>query len=99
MIEQLQRRATKFILNDYKLDYYDHLLKLIMNLLTIMYIFELADRVFAIKSQAPNSNFDINKFLWFTVGNYRSAAQRTLKHATVSNNKVRLFYFNRLPHL
>ena len=61
MIEQLQRRATKFILNDYESDYYDCSLKL--NLLPIMYTFELADRVFAIKSlKAPSSNFDISNF-------------------------------------
>ena len=48
MLEQLQRRVIKFILNDYESDYYDHLLKL--NLLPIMYTFELADIVFAIKS-------------------------------------------------
>ena len=98
MIEQLQRRVTKFILNDYESDYNDCLLKL--NLLPIMYTFELADIVFAIKSlKAPSSNFDISKFLSFTVGNTRSAAQRKLKHVTVPNNKVRHFYFNRLPRL
>ena len=91
MIEQLQRRVTKFILNDYELDYYDHLLKL--NLLPIMYTYELTDIVFAIKSlKAPNSNFEISKFLSFTVRNTRSAAQRKLKHVTVPNNKVRHFY-------
>ena len=36
MIEQLQRRATKFILNDYESDYYDRLLKL--NLLYLLCI-------------------------------------------------------------
>ena len=98
MIEQLQRRATKFILNGYESDNYDHLLKL--NLLLIIYTFELADIVFAIKSlKAPSNNFDISKFLSFTVENTRSAAQRKLKHVTVPNNKVRHFYFNRLPHL
>ena len=61
MIEQLQRRATKFILNNCESDYYDHLLKL--NLLPIMYTFELADIVFAIKYlKAPSSNFDISKY-------------------------------------
>ena len=98
MIEQLQRRVTKFILNDYESDYYDRLLKL--NLLPIMYTFELADIIFAIKSlKAPSSNFDISNFLSFTVGNIRSAAQRKLKHVTVPNNKVRHFYFNRIPCL
>ena len=54
MIEQLQRRATKFILNDYESDYNDHLLKL--NLLPIMYTFELADIVFKV-SQSSQQQF------------------------------------------
>ena len=63
MIEQLQRRGTKFILNDYKSDYYNHLLRL--NLLHIMYTFELTD-MFAIKSlKAPSSNFDMTKYSSF----------------------------------
>ena len=54
MIEQLQRRETKFILNDYKSDYYNCLLRL--NLLPIMYNFELTDIMFVINSfKAPSS--------------------------------------------
>ena len=84
MIEQLQRRATKFILNDYESDYYDHLLRL--NLLPIMYTSELADIVFAIKfMKAPSSNFDITST--FTAGSTRSAAQGKLKYVTMPNNK------------
>ena len=65
-----------------------------------MYTFELADIVFAIKSlKAPSRNFNISKFLSFTIGNTRSAAQRKLKHVIVTNNKVKHFYFNRLPRL
>jgi len=97
-IEQLQRRATKFILNDYESDYYNRLLRL--NLLPIMYIFELSDIMFAIKSlKAPSSNFDITKYISFNVGPTRSASQAKLKHVTVLNNKARHSYFNRLPRL
>ena len=39
-IEQIQRRATKFILNDYHSDYYNRLIKL--QILPLMYMFELA---------------------------------------------------------
>ena len=71
-----------------------------LNLLLIMYTFELADIVFAIKSlKAPSSNFDVSKYLWFTVGSTRSAAQRKFKHVTVPNNKAKHSYFNRLPRL
>ena len=79
MIEQLQRKATKFILNDYESDYYNRLLRL--NLLPIMYIFELTDIMFAIKSfKAPSNNFDITKYLSFAAGSTRSSAQGKLKH-------------------
>ena len=36
-LEAMQRRATKFIFNDYQVDYREHLLKL--NLLPLMYIY------------------------------------------------------------
>ena len=48
MIEQLQWRVTKVILNNYDHDYYSRLLRL--NHLPIMYTFELADIMFAVKS-------------------------------------------------
>ena len=48
LIEQIQRRATKFILNDYSSDYFDRLKQL--NLLSLMYTFELSEIVFRLKS-------------------------------------------------
>ena len=100
MIEQLQRRATRFILNDYKSDYQNHLLRLNLLRVPIMYIFELTDIMFAIKLfKALSSSFDITKYLSFTAGSTRSAAQGKLKHISVPNNKARHSYFNRLPHL
>ena len=47
-IERIQRRATKYILNDYTSDYKSRLLSL--NLLPLMYFFELQDIIFAVKS-------------------------------------------------
>ena len=63
-----------------------------------MYIFELTDIMFAIKLfKAPSNNFDITacRYLSFTAGSTRSAAQGKLKHISVPNNKVRHSYFNR----
>jgi len=58
LVEQIQRRATKFILNDYNSSYFDGLKKL--NLLPLMYIFELNKVLFTIKSlKYPSSSFNI----------------------------------------
>ena len=48
LIEQIQRRATKFILNDYSSNYFNRLKQL--NLLPLMYIFELNEIFFVLKS-------------------------------------------------
>ena len=40
-LESIQRRATKFIMNDYTSDYKSRLLHL--NLLPLMYVFEITD--------------------------------------------------------
>ena len=58
LVEQIQRRATKFILNDFNSSYFDRLKKL--NLLPLMYIFELNEVLFTIKSLwYPSFSFNI----------------------------------------
>ena len=47
LLEKVQRRATKFILNDYTSDYKSHLIKL--QLLPLMYVYKLSDILFFIK--------------------------------------------------
>ena len=51
-IERVQRRATKYILNDYTSSYKTCLI--LLNLLPLMYLFELHDILFAIKSITRN---------------------------------------------
>ena len=46
LVERIQRRATKFILNDYNSSYFDRLKKL--NLLFLKYIFELNKVLFTL---------------------------------------------------
>ena len=66
MIEQLQRRATKFILNDYQSCYFDRLVKL--QLFPLMYTFEVADIMFAIKAlKSPSDSFDLTTMLHFAL--------------------------------
>jgi len=56
-LERIQHWATKHILNDYISCYKDRLL--ILKLLPLMYIFELQDVLFAIKSlKSPANQFD-----------------------------------------
>ena len=58
LLERVQRRATKFILGDYSMDYNSRLTNL--KLLHLMYIYELSYILFAIKSfKKCTSSFDI----------------------------------------
>ena len=62
-IEKIQRRATKYILNDYNSSYKTRLIQL--KLLPLMYLFDFNDLIFFVKSyKFPSYNFDIS-FLQF----------------------------------
>ena len=54
IIERVQRHATKYILNDFTSCYKTRLLKL--NLLPLMYMFELQDLLFTIKYDRISEN-------------------------------------------
>ena len=57
-LENVQRRATKFILNDHLTDYRQHLVSL--NLLPLMMIFGIYDIIFFIKClKQPSKRFSI----------------------------------------
>ena len=58
LLERVQRRATKYIFNDYTSNYKERLLRL--KLLPLMYIYDLADIMFFIKSvKFPSEKFNI----------------------------------------
>ena len=98
MIEQLQRRATRFILNDYQSCYFDRLVKL--QLFPLMYAFELADIMFAIKAlKSPSDSFDITNYVSFSYGSTKSSKNGKLRHIRSLDSKSKHFYFNRLPRL
>ena len=68
-----QRRATKYILNDYVSDYKTRLIKL--NLLPLMYIYDQCDILFFIKSiQNPSDHFNIQTFIKFCHHSTRSSS-------------------------
>ena len=63
-LERIQRRASKYILGDYTSDYKTRLIKL--NLLPLMYIYELLDILVFIKScKSPINSFNIFQYVTF----------------------------------
>ena len=98
LLERVQRRATKYILNDYTSSYRARLLKLEM--LPLMYIFELNDLLFFIKSlKNPSPHFDITKWIHLNTNVTRSSTYFKLAHNHTRCNLSHHFYFNRLPRL
>ena len=95
VLEQLQRRSTKFI---YKSDYKTRLIKL--HMLPLMYYYDLSDILFFVKSvKFPSSHFNINKFVHFCEQFTRSSTSNKMKHVYSSTNKHKNHYFNRLPRI
>ena len=98
LLENIQRRATKYILNDYASSYRSRLIYL--SLLPLMYIYELNDIMFFIKSlKTPTNCFKITNYVSFSTGTTRSSINGKLVHKRSRLNTNRHFYFNRLPRL
>ena len=71
LLERAQRRATKYILNDYYSSYKSRLMKL--KLLPLMYIFKINDIMFFIKSFKSSSiHFNICDYIEICNSNTRS---------------------------
>ena len=99
-LERVQRRATKFILNDFSSDYKSRLISL--NLLPLMYWYELQDLMFLVKClQDPSDNFDILSYghISFVSSCTRASSSAKLKHNFCRTTTTRHFYFNRIVHL
>ena len=98
ILEKVQKRATKFILNDYSLNYKNRLIAI--HLLPLMYQFELNDLMFFIQSlKHPADHFNIKHFVSFSQSKTRSSTHNKLIHIKSPNNSSRHFNFNRLPRL
>ena len=97
-IENVQRRATKFILHDYKSCYKSRLVAL--HLLPLMMQFELIDILFFISSlKCPTERFNIFQYVTFSATSTRVTSRHKLVHNLCRTNRDRHFYFNRLPRL
>ena len=95
-LERLQRRATKYILNDYHTDYKTHLIRL--NVLPITYTLDIANIMFLIKSlKNPTDNFNILDYVSFSNNQTRSSNCK-LKYTFTINyqpaSQSRIFYYN-----
>ena len=97
-LEAVQRRATKFIINDKSMNYKDRLIRL--GLLPLMMEFEISDIIFLVKSmKTPSTHFDIFKFIDCCNYSTRSSSSFKLRHSLSRNNTLGSFYFNRILRL
>ena len=97
-LEQIQRRATKLLLNDYTSNYKTRLVKL--KILPLMYLLELQDILFAIKSMKfPTKQFNIQDYINFSSAATRSGTSNKMIIPRHINNISRHSYFHRLPAL
>ena len=96
--ERVQRRATKFILNNYHLDYRSRLLQ--CRTLPLMYFLELNDILFLVKSlKSPTPAFNILNYVTFNTSTTRSGTFNKLIHNFTSTSHAHHFYFNRIVRL
>ena len=94
LLERVQRRATKYILNNYSLDYKSRLVAL--DLLPLAMVNDIS---FFVKSVGnPTPSFDIQQFISFSHLSRHSSNSRLIYNYS-RLNLVRHFYFNRLPRL
>ena len=97
-LETVQRRATRFIVNDNSMDYKERLMNL--NILPLMMQYEISDIMFLVKCiKKPSNYFNISDFITFSTSNTRSSTYLKLKHSKSKNNTLGQFYFNRIPRL
>ena len=97
LLEKVQRRATKWILNDYRSDYKTRLISL--HMLPLMMVYELCDLSFFLKSlSSPSNSFNIRNYITFSSSSTRSLGYK-LQHHFARTNTSRHFFFNRLPRL
>jgi len=98
MLEKLQRQATKWILNDYQSSY--RLRLMTVQLLLLMYVYEMNDIMFFIKSyKQQSSHFNITECTQFSNSNTRFDASEKMIHHRCSSNIAQNFYFHRLPRI
>ena len=95
-LERVQRRVTKYILQDRNQDYKSRLIAL--QLLPLMYWFELLDIMFLVKCiKQPDESFNIFDLVSFSTSNTRCGSSgNKLQFGIHRTSNHRHFYFNRM---
>ena len=97
-LERVQRRATKYILNDFSTNYRQRLISL--ELLPLMYFLELLDILFFIKClKFPDPSFPVLNFVSFSNTKTRSSSFSKLIHNPCSSRLSQHSYFSRIARL
>uniref|UniRef100_A0A1X7TJ20 Reverse transcriptase domain-containing protein n=1 Tax=Amphimedon queenslandica TaxID=400682 RepID=A0A1X7TJ20_AMPQE len=97
-LELLQRRATKYILNDFVSDYKTRLLHL--KLLPLSYQLELVEITFFISQlRSRTSHFDILDYFSFSSASTRFGTSSRLVHSSYIPLSARHTFFHRFPRL
>ena len=100
LFESIQRRATKFILQDFQSDYKTRLTNL--HLFPLSLWFEYLDLTFIIKCLKDLSDhFNIFQYIQFVSNNTRASSACKLKctFPRSSLNSIHFFYFNRVVRI
>ena len=98
MLENVQRRCTKYITNDYTSDYKSRLQQI--NLLPLMYWYDLLDLLFFVKClKTPPDNFSITDHVQFISSSTRNGYNHKLQFKYTRTSASRHFYFNRIVRL
>ena len=97
-LERLQRRASKYILNNYQLDYKSRLISI--NLLPLTLWMEMQDILFLLGLlKNPPDNFNLSEYIHFAQSPTRSSSTGKITASspcTPRLNSTRHFYFNRI---
>ena len=98
LLERIQRRATKYILNDIVSDYKSRLINL--HLFPLMYSYELADVLLLVKNlKDPDPSFPVRNYIAFSSSNTRSGKSMKLVHQSSSSIITQHSYFKRTARL
>ena len=97
-LKRIQRRATRFILNDFSSDYHTRLISL--HLLPLMYLYELLDVILFVKCfKSPDPSFPIWDHVSISTASTRSASAAKLNHKSRASTLSRHTYFCRLVRI
>ena len=98
LLERVQCKSTKYMLNDYQSDYKTRLTSL--HLLPLMYTYELYDILFLVQNlQNLDLSFPVMKYVSFSTSSTRSGAHSKLTYWSSHTNLYQHSFFCRMVRL